>query len=544
VGFFKRKSEELPWVWPRPESPSVGPAVASQSYPTNTFGSQFDGEQFWGGITGIVDDISSLDYWTLRARSASLFRTNSYAQGIVRRLVTNVIHKGIFPKFDPEETIIGLNEDALIDWSDDVGIKFRLYCESKHAIDEKGRRTFGELQGQAYQEAIIAGDCLVINRQSKRGVPRYQLVSGNRVQTPLDKWGDPNVIDGVVVDDNGRHLGYYVYLGTDDKPNNEYMYVPAFGKQSGRKIAWMVYSPITREDDVRGTPLLSVAIQPLNEILKYRGSAQLKAEISARITAFISRDQEQAKGISAVGKSAARRDTVQADPTGSTKSTIVDRIMPGMIITKLNPGDKPVMYSHGTDVNFGQFETAIIAGLSWSFEIPPECLILSYSSNFSASQAALREFNMFLERERDRFSLQFCQPISDDWFISMVLLGRIVATGFLDAYYSGDYETVKAWTAIDWIGSIKPSLKINEEVAAHHDMVADGWTTNTRAARALTGTSYDRNIRKIAKENQMKADAIRPLLELEKEFGQKNVESVMKRTPMLSIAPIDDAENA
>lgn len=543
MGFFSRHQEELPWVWDgnkQYDTQSVKPSV---SYPTNTFGSMFDGEQFFSGITGIVDDVSSLDYWTLRKRSSALFRTNSYAQGIVRRLVTNIIHKGIFPQFEPEESIIGLQEDSLVDWADQIEIKFRLYGDTKEIIDSKRHRTFGMLQAQAYQEALIDGDCLVICRQHKSGLPNYQLVSGNRVQTPTEKWADKNVVDGIKLDKNGAHVGYYVYLGTDDQPDERYMYVPSRGSKSGRLTAWMVYSPVMREDDFRGTPLLAVAIQPLNEILKYRGSAQLKAELSARITTFIKRAQEPPRGLSAIGKGAAKRDTLNADPSGATKAVTIDKVLPGMIVSHLNPGDEPVMYPHATDVNFGQFEAAVISGLSWALEIPPECLLLSYGSNFAASQASLREFIMFIDKERDRFSFQFCQPIAEEWFISSVLLNQVEAAGFLDAFFTGNVMVVRAWLSIDWIGSIKPSLKLNDEVFAQQHMVSNGWDTNARASRSLTGTSFERNIRKIAKENQMKAEAMRPLLELEREYGSQSVASVSGLLP-LTVVDNDDEETA
>jgi hypothetical protein len=85
----------------------------------------------------------------------------------------------------------------------------------------------------------------------------------------------------------------------------------------------------------------------------------------------------------------------------------------------------------------------------------------------------------------------------------------------------------RATPNVDWIGSIKPSLKLNDEVLANENMVKNGWQTNARAARGLTGTSFGRNYRKLIKENQMKADAMRPFLELQKEFGAKNVTEAM-----------------
>jgi hypothetical protein len=93
------------------------------SPPTGTY----DGSNFWGGVAGQIDEIASPDYWTLRALSGVLFRTNTYAIGLVNRLATNVIHKGLEPEFTPEESVIGAKEGSLVDWADEMENRYRLY---------------------------------------------------------------------------------------------------------------------------------------------------------------------------------------------------------------------------------------------------------------------------------------------------------------------------------------------------------------------------------------------------------------------------------
>jgi capsid protein len=81
---------------------------------------------------------------------------------------------------------------------------------------------------------------------------------------------------------------------------------------------------------------------------------------------------------------------------------------------------------------FGIFEEAIIQSIAWALEIPPEILTLSFNSNYSASQAALSEFKMFLTPVRMRFGDNFCSPIYEDWLLSQIYLNRIKAQGFLE----------------------------------------------------------------------------------------------------------------
>lgn len=518
------------WVWPEHKAESPEPVIAQTQYIPTPY-SSYDGENFWGGVTGQIDEISSLDYWTLRVRSGSLFRTNTYAIGIVNRLTTNVIHKGLEPEFAPEESVIGMKEDSLVDWADEKENRYRLYGKAKDIIDAKGYRIDGELQAQIYKEAFIDGDCLVICRQLKpTGLPQIQIVSGNRVQTPPDHMMDDDVVDGVKLDKNGKHLGYWVYQCDGGIFDNSYTYVPAYGPKSGRRTAWLVYSPNKREDDVRGMPGLGIAIQPLNEIQKYRDSAQLKAQVNSMIVGFIERAQAaKSIPIDHLRNGAVDRTTVTGDSTGETNPVGVSKILPGVWFGRLQPGEKPVPYSvHGTDVNFATFESAIVAGLSWAMEIPPEILLLSFNSNYGASQAALREFIMVLDKERGRFASQHCQNLIEEWFISELLLGKISAPGFIEALSDPmQYDVKQAWLSVEWIGSIKPSVDILKEVKSHKEMISEGWETNSHASRALTGAKFDKVIRKLEKENRMKVKAMRPILEAQREFGEANVTAAM-----------------
>ena len=61
-------------------------AYAGQTSPSPWENSLYDGSKFFGGFgdTQIFD----VDYWTLRKRSAQLFKENLYARGLIRRLIT------------------------------------------------------------------------------------------------------------------------------------------------------------------------------------------------------------------------------------------------------------------------------------------------------------------------------------------------------------------------------------------------------------------------------------------------------------------------
>ena len=373
-------------------------------------------------------------------------------------------------------------------------------------------------------------------KNKKTGMVIDQVINPDLdyVENPPELAMNSDIVDGVKLDSRGRHLGYWIRNDTVDRPVNidqwedRYTYIPARGEKSGRRTAWLVYGPDKREDGVRGEPLLGIAITALKTILNYRDSAALKADLNSKIVGFIKRTKDVPPSMN-LSQGAVRRTEVTADATGETPPVTMQEVLPGMYLERLQPGEEPAPYSQmGTDVNFGPFEAAVIAGLAWALEIPPEILILSFRSNYSASQAALQEFKIFLNKERPRFAGEHCQNLLEEWFIAELLIGKIQAGEFLAAYTDPmRYDEVAAWLKTDWNGAIKPSVDIVKQTVGYKTMVNECWITNDRASRELTGTKYSENCRRVRRENELKIDAIRPILEAQEQYGEKNVKEAL-----------------
>lgn len=525
----KDAADEADWSWP-----DTGNAV--QASTETRFvgpGAYYDGSNFVDGVSGQVDTIENLDYWTLRQRSAAMFYGNLYARGIISRMVTDIINAGLSPESTPEEEILGLPEDSLADWAETVEKRWGLYGQSKEIVDYKGTREEGELQGQIYTESLICGDCLVIARiDDDTDLPKIQIVNGDRIQTPFEFGMDENVIDGVRVDADGKHVGYYVKNGTVDILNETFVYVPAVGK-SGRRVSWMVYGPVKREDGIRGEPLLGVAIQPLKDISDYRGSTQLKAKLNAMIAMFIKRTNPvKTMPISA---GAVRKESITGDSTGATAAVQLNKLEPGIVMQALEPGEEPYAYStNGTDESFGAFEASIMVGVAWGLQIPPEILLMSFNKNYSASQAAKNKWNTYLAKERPRFASAHCKNHFEEWFTSSVLAGKIQAPGYLETLADmSRYDERRAWLVTEWYGQIEPTVDPVKHVTSSKMAVAEGYSTRTREARQFNGSKFSHNVRRVAKENAQLAEAMRPMLELQNEFGQGAVQALLDQGPKL-----------
>ena len=240
----------------------------------------YTGDKFLGGF-GQTNWLLP-DYWTLRARSKQLFRTNIYGRGIVGRFVTNVINTGLMLEAIPEQSTIGWTDEQIEVWSENTENRFGLWGSNKRLCDYNEAKTFGGIQAAAYFEALISGDVLCVLRQKEQtGLPQVQLISGSVVRTPSIKdIKKRNIKHGVELNNKGQHIAFWV-----EQEDGSFKRIAAVDK-NGRRIAWLKYGTDKMMDDVRGEPLLSIVLQSLKEIDRYRDSAQRKAIVNSLVAFF------------------------------------------------------------------------------------------------------------------------------------------------------------------------------------------------------------------------------------------------------------------
>lgn len=503
-------------------------SYAGQTSFDNFENSIFDGGKFYGGFGST--QVQDVDYWTLRQRSSQLFNENLYARGIIRRLVTNEINTGLTPEACPDEQIIGVEEDSLNEWTETIENRFSIWGKNPKLCDFKHEMTFGAIQQLARMEAYVNGDVLVILRNSQvTRLPMVQLVSGNAVRTPLGsdiKLRQGHTIKhGVELDRQGRKVAYWI-----DQDDGSSKRQPAYGEKSGRKLAWLVYGTDKRMDDVRGQPILSIVLQSLKEIDRYRDSTQRKAVINSILAMFIEKTEDKMGSLAVTGGAVRKDSTTVSDSDGGSRTYNIAKQIPGLVMEELQQGEKPVSFgSQGTDVNFSTFEESIIQAVAWSLEIPPEILRLTFSNNYSASQAAINEFKIAINMKWGAWGDSFCAPIYVDWLLSETLLQKIKAPGLLQAWRTpAMYDVYGAWVATDWYGSIKPSTDMLKTAKGSKLLVEEGWSTNAREARITTGTKFSKNIKRLKRENELKVEAARPLAEFRAEFGEDEAEKAMQ----------------
>jgi lambda family phage portal protein len=517
MGILQRVYNRL---YPAPPEPEIAPAPSADAMGAAPIRAGWhDGEKFPGGLG--FTELLVADYWTLRARSTQLFRKNIYARGLIRRLVTNIITTGLALEAEPDSKIVGLDDEKLLDWADVVENRFHLWERWPELCHELGRDAFGQIQAQALITALISGDVLVTLLQDPAtGLPRVKLIDGARVQTPFGvgaaapRLAPGHVIKhGVELDAGGRHVAYWVVKVDEKTSERRAERLPRVGPATGRRQAWLVYGTDKLLDDVRGEPMLSIILQSLHEIDRYRDAVQRKAVINSILAMFIKKDTETVGTRPLMGGATLRGKTVAAATDGKPRTYKFTEMIPGAVLDELAAGESPQGFPPtGTDEKFSEFESAIVYAIAWCFEVPPEILTLSFSSNYSASQAAINEFKLFLNVRRAVWGDDFCQPIYVEWLLSEALSGKIKAPGLLEAWRDpARYDPFVAWVLADWTGAIKPSVDLGKQADGYTKLIDQGLITRARAAREVTGTKYAKNVAQLERENEQLAAARKPI---------------------------------
>lgn len=516
----------------------------------SSYSSIWDGEKFAGGL-GPLEELFT-DYWALRKESSNLFHKNLYARGLIRRLITNIINSGLSPECVPDEAILGLEDGSLNDWAETTENRFGLWGKNAQVCDWERDSTFGAIQRTAYSEALVAGDVLVVLRQDQRTkLPRVQLIKGENVRTPFGSEGKirkgHRIKHGVELDRQNRKVAYWI-----QQEDGESKRLPAFGEKSGRRIAWLIYGTDKRHGEVRGQPLLSLILQSLRELDRYRDAATRKAVVNSLTAFYVKKTQDKIGSLPMTGAAINRATAAVSDADGTPRSYNITGHLPGAVMEDTQHGEEIIQLGgQGTDVSFGPFEEAIVQTMAWACELPPEILRLTFSSNYSASQAAINEFRITTNREWSDFGETFCTPIFIEYLVSETLMRKTTAPGLLESWRDdSQYDIFGAWTATLWYGSIKPSTDMLKQGKGSDLLLQMGLTTHAREARITTGTKFSKNVKRLAEENRQLAEAKRPMLELQREFkgdvnddGTKDAVNALEDAAITLVDAMEDISN-
>jgi len=471
----------------------------------------WDGSKFSGSL-GALGDFDFVDYWTLRKRSLRLFRENIYAKGIIRRLVLNEIHTGLILAPTPVASVIwphddGAKRDELgVEYGDAFSTQFGLYANTPAVFDYDGTITFGKFQEIVRTESLICGDGIIISRINRNTkLPSWQWVNGDAVRTPTDYTPRKGnyIRHGVEFNQYGKQVAFHIRQEIDGKES--YERVPCRGEKSGRRIAWMVYGSKTLVDDIRGEPFLADTLYMLKDLDRYRDAETRAAVVNAMLVWFIKKNQTGVSGARPTDNMPNIKPGTKFVYRGEDKARLPMKVNEPGTVFDLPYGEEVQSFqTNRPNVNYGTFEGAILAALAWTHDIPPEILLLKFSSNYSASRAANIEFEVYLKRQIKRLSDSICTPIYCEFITQAVLTGQLAAPGFIEAHADGSaWRVIAAWLDCAWIGLSRPAIDREKEIDASQKALDNGLTTFDIESRRACGLSFRQVMATRKRENEL-----------------------------------------
>lgn len=502
---------------------------ASSYYTTGTyrpiFSVTYDGEKNLGEAGPIKHYMP--DYDALRLRSWQAYLESEVAQMVIGKYIKWVIGSGLKLQAEPEEDVlksegITMNTEA---FNDAVESRFRVFSKSKNS-DYSGQRSLHKIAKRAYKDAILGGDVLVILRYIDDQV-KVQLIDGAHVRSPMygndynsQALANGNEIKhGIELSPTGEHVAYYVC-----KKNLEFERIPAKETNTGLTMAFLMFGLEYRLDNHRGLPLISAMIETLKKLERYKeatvGSAEEVAKIAWQVTHHINATGENPFG-GAMAKivDADAGDDVPVDVAGNqlaekvaatTNKTAVNN-PPGAEIKPINASQKELYFESFYTVNIGLLCAAI--------GIPKDVATSQYNSNFSASRAALKDWEHTIVTDRTEAPSEFYQNVYNFFLEIEILKKKIQAPGYLMARIQNNDFVISAYRNARWVGANVPHIDPVKEVTAERLKLGTAGahlplTTVESATEVLNGGDSDQNIMQFAEEmeraKKLKIEAPQP----------------------------------
>ena len=515
LGFEIKKdtAPKITEVAPTPQMGGVWDIAAPEASFTRSFSLSFDGEKNTGEMGPIIS--YGIDHAALTARAWQLFLESDAVMAIYRKYVKWVVGSGLKLQSEPQTDVLQV-DNITVDaeaFNKKIEARWKLYANSKMA-DYSGMETFNALANTCYLSSIVGGDTLVVLRYENKTI-KVQLIDGAHLSGSFGKpQGDNRIVNGVELNARGQHVAFHVKGKGLTNPERI-----AARDGSGFLRAFLVYGLDYRIDNVRGMPLIAAVMETAKKLDRYKEATVGSAEERQKIAYFFEHNQHS-DGSNPLAD-------LTASVTGSTNNGGVSN---GVAVTRqaealtktvaattnkatfnMPIGATAKSLESKNELYFAEFFSVNIGLICATLGIPPEIAMSKYDSNYSASRAAIKDWEHTLNVERKSFADQFYQPVYNFWLYTQLLQNKIEAPGYLRALADKNEMILEAYHYARFIGANVPHIDPLKEVAAERAKLGSAGahlplTTLEAATEALNGGDAVSNMRQYAKEVQDAAE--------------------------------------
>lgn len=472
----------------------------------------FDGEKTPGEMGAAKNYTLWYDY--LRVRSWQSFLESEITQTIISKYVLWVVGSGLKVQPEPVKTVL-LQEGITLndEFVKQVESRFNLWTFSRHS-DSAKMNPVDYLAGEAYKNAVVGGDVLVVLRV-ENGYVNMQVIDGSHVVSPyLDqkyfneaKARGNRIEYGIELSESNEHIAYYVY-GADAKIYR----VPRYGESSGRLMAFMIYGNKYRIDNVRGLPLIAAVLETLKKLDRYKEATVGSAEERQKIAYSIEHNADSTGENPLVSKLVQAKNLGMGEAPESKSQTEYEAAATKVAATtqkqafNMPIGATMKILESKNELYFKDFYTTNIQLVCASVGIPYEVAIVVFNSNYSASRAAIKDWEHSMKTAREKFAYQFYQNFYNLWLEMEILNGKIQANGYSKAAIDNNIMAIEAYRNSRWLGVNVPNIDPVKEVMAERLKLGDDTTPLTdydQATEALGTGDFTQNMERVKQQKKL-----------------------------------------
>ena len=381
-------------------------------------------------------------------------------------MAVNIVGTGLIPQSRPNATVLGLNDDQVEDFTNQCEWAFKLWSREADASE---RLNFDQIQYTTIMSILGAGESfripVTIDDPGKKFSMSLQRVGSLRCFTPSDLTTDMTIRDGIKHGNRNQPLGYWfgnskTNYSVGSLTSKNCKFIPA---KKGHRPGVLHTFIQKKDEDVRGTSILSPAMKYFRDLSDYLDFELVGAIIASSFPVFIETSDPYGTA------------NIKKDPTGEEKryqSTAPGEIMYGGLNQKPH-----ILKSDRPSNTFDSFVERILRAVGASVGMPYEVIAKDFSkTNYSSARAALLEAWRVFSFYQKWLVDQFCQPVWE-MVIEEAYLRDIIK---LPAGSPGFYEQREAWTSAIWIpprkGSVDPAKEIDAYIKAKdHNFMTDAY---------------------------------------------------------------------
>lgn len=473
----------------------------------NAYSVSFDGEKSLGELGPVIK--YELDYNKLRLRSWQSLLENDLSKTIFNKYTNWIIGSGLKLQCTPQKEVLqaeGINIDE--SFNRIIEARFSVFSKSKKS-SYSGEISLNELSKEAFKNARVGGDVLVIARYDKKlKSVTFQLIDGEQVSTPFNENSFNNKIkNGIEIDEKGTHIAYHI-----KKDNLNWERVTAYDEKTGLRMAFMVYGNKYRIANVRGIPAIATSLETLKKIERYKEAAVGSAEERQKIAFFIEHNQFSNGESPLSSQMASLFDADLSDENSDIPKDSNGEALARTIAAtsnkntyNLTQGSTIKQLESKNELYFKDFYGTNAEIICSSIGIPPNVAFSVYNDSFSASRTATKDWEHTMDVERSDWQEQFYNPIFSIWLHVEVLNNRINIPGYLESFLNGNWIVLEALTSCRFTGAMFPHIDPLKEVKAEREKLGVlganiPLTTVEQATESLFSGNSDSNMEQFSEE--------------------------------------------